>query len=413
MAWKVEDKSGNLLVGFRWGGRTFTRSLDTTDTALADLGVAKVEETILRLKRGWLTLPHGADPGTFIASGGTLTAKPAVERLDSTAKPREPLTVKELLQLYRDTLTPGSKEANTIVTEKVHAKHFERILGAKLTFDTISLATVQSYADRRAKEKAERDTIRKELATLRVVTAWAFKRGHIARAASWLIKDITLPKGNEKGEFLTWEQCARKVERSKLKGEAASEVWERLWLDQAQTLECLEWVRTHAKQPFTYPMFAFAAYTGARRSEILRSERDDWDFEAETVSIREKKADTSKRLTRRAVRIHPALAKVMKAWFAVHPGGNWTVANADGSAVGPRMASKYFRSAVANSKWKVLRGYHVFRHSLASNMASAGIDQRVINEVLGHSTEDMERRYRHLLPQKQADAIGSLFATSK
>ena len=54
-------------------------------------------------------------------------------------------------------------------------------------------------------------------------------------------------------------------------------------------------------------------------------------------------------------------------------------------------------------------GWHTFRHSLASNMASAGVDQRIINETLGHHTKEMERRYRHLLPKKQADALHGLF----
>jgi integrase len=37
-------------------------------------------------------------------------------------------------------------------------------------------------------------------------------------------------------------------------------------------------------------MFAFAAFTGARRGEIIRSEKDDWDFEAGIVALRQKKA---------------------------------------------------------------------------------------------------------------------------
>jgi len=31
-----------------------------------------------------------------------------------------------------------------------------------------------------------------------------------------------------------------------------------------------------------------------------------------------------------------------------------------------------FRRAVARSKWRVLRGYHVLRHSFASNLARRG-----------------------------------------
>jgi integrase len=99
----------------------------------------------------------------------------------------------------------------------------------------------------------------------------------------------------------------------------------------------------------------------------------------------------------------------MSEWFNIHPGGPWTLCTADGAPIGPRMATKYFRAAVAGGKWKVLQGWHTFRHSLASNLASAGVDQRFINDILGHHTQEMERRYRHLLPQRQAQALQGLF----
>jgi integrase len=182
-----------------------------------------------------------------------------------------------------------------------------------------------------------------------------------------------------------------------------------LWLDQAQTRECLAWVEENGRYPFIYPLFAFAAFTGARRSEMLCSERDDWDFDAGVVSIRQKKADKSKTFTRRNVPIHPDLAVVMKRWFADHPGGPWAIAAQDGSPIKPMSATKYFRRTLAGGKWSVLRGWHTFRHSLASNLASEGVDQRFINEILGHQTDEMERRYRHLLPNKQAHALHGLF----
>ena len=46
-------------------------------------------------------------------------------------------------------------------------------------------------------------------------------------------------------------------------------------MNQDQTRECLAWVERHGRYAFIHPMFAFAAYTGARRSEMLCSVRDD------------------------------------------------------------------------------------------------------------------------------------------
>ena len=145
---------------------------------------------------------------------------------------------------------------------------------------------------------------------------------------------------------------------------------------------------------------------------LLRSELDDWDLPTDFVAIRQKKADKSKTFTRRNAPIHPFLKRVMQAWFEVHPGGSFAFANEDGSPIHPRMATKYFRAALAGGKWRVLHGWHTFRHSLASNMASASTDQRVINEILGHHTDEMERRYRHLLPQKQDNAMRALFSNA-
>ena len=48
-------------------------------------------------------------------------------------------------------------------------------------------------------------------------------------------------------------------------------------------------------------------------------------------------------------------------------------------------------------------------HSFASNCAAAGVDQRVIDEWMGHQTEEMVRRYRHLFPSQQRQAINLVF----
>jgi hypothetical protein len=37
------------------------------------------------------------------------------------------------------------------------------------------------------------------------------------------------------------------------------------------------------------------------------------------------------------------------------------------------------------------------------------VDQRLINGWVGHQTEEMVRRYRHLIPDQQRAAIRSVF----
>jgi hypothetical protein len=42
-------------------------------------------------------------------------------------------------------------------------------------------------------------------------------------------------------------------------------------------------------------------------------------------------------------------------------------------------------------------------------MVSRGVDQRVIDEVVGHQSEEQRKRYRHLYPGVMREAITRVF----
>jgi integrase len=167
-------------------------------------------------------------------------------------------------------------------------------------------------------------------------------------------------------------------------------------------------------------MFVFAAHTGARRAEILRSKLTDIDLRTNMVTIHERKKSHDKITTRR-VPMSALLASVMREWIARHPGGAHTFCH---SLRVPRSKTKrteyvpltrdeahnHFKRPLAGSKWEKIRGFHVFRHSFCSNCAAKSVDQRVINGWVGHLSDDMVRRYRHLIPDQQKEAIERVFA---
>jgi integrase len=193
-------------------------------------------------------------------------------------------------------------------------------------------------------------------------------------------------------------------------------------------------------------MFCLAAHTGARRSEVLRAKVQDLDLEGETILLHEKKRARGRTTTRR-VPLSPFLAAVLKEWLGKHPGGQELFCQSDvvgrskkrsrttghrGEAtratslkgrlatVGVRQrpgplpvtrdeAHDHFQRTLAGSKWQVLRGWHVLRHSFASNLAAKGVDQRIIDEWMGHQTEEMRKRYRHLFPHQQKQVIRLIF----
>ena len=69
----------------------------------------------------------------------------------------------------------------------------------------------------------------------------------------------------------------------------------------------------------------------------------------------------------------------------------------------------HFKQPLKGSEWAVIRGLHALRHSFISALASKGVDQRIIDEVVGHQSEEQRRRYRHLYPATIKDAVRGVF----
>jgi len=166
-------------------------------------------------------------------------------------------------------------------------------------------------------------------------------------------------------------------------------------------------------------MYVFCAFTGARRSEILRSEIDDFDFEEGTVLIREKKRKRHVKESTRHLPMHVELQRVMRQWFAKHPGGSFTITQplimprreprTEYLPLAPHEATHHYKRAIADSKWNVLHGFHVLRHSFGANLARTGkVQMNQIGEWMGHSTQDMMEHYQHLFPQDGAKKIQML-----
>jgi len=116
----------------------------------------------------------------------------------------------------------------------------------------------------------------------------------------------------------------------------------------------------------------------------------------------------------------PLLERVMRDWIAEHPGGRSTFVLPPGVLKSSKDRGKpteltddeaghYFEQILRGTKWAKLRGWHVFRHSFCSNTAAQGVDQRMINTWVGHQTDAMVRRYRHMIPNQESEAIRQVF----
>jgi len=71
---KLDQRTGNWFVRFRYGGIQYKRSCRTTQETRAKRIQSTVDETIGLLHTGRLVVPDDIDPATWIVSGGKAEA---------------------------------------------------------------------------------------------------------------------------------------------------------------------------------------------------------------------------------------------------------------------------------------------------------------------------------------------------
>ena len=136
--------------------------------------------------------------------------------------------------------------------------------------------------------------------------------------------------------------------------------------------------------------------------------------------IREKKRVRGATSFRR-VPLSDLLNQVLRDWMQIHPGGKFLFCFDENKILRSRKIRRkgepvthdevhdHFSTTIYGIAWCNMPGWHCLRHSFCSNCAAAGVEQRVINSWVGHQTEEMVRRYRHLFPSKEIEAIRTVF----
>ena len=413
MASLQKDPSGNFHVTFRFQGTRYKRSLKTKSQKTAQSRRGRLEENISLLEAGRLTIPEKADIPTFLLSDG---------KLDGSAKPSQSLRLEDLYTTYTTSVPTDALEPTTLKTVALHTRHVKRILGPRKKLGSITGRDLQRYVTTRSTEPGKNGTvsagtIRKEIGTLGSLWNWARTQEYVV--GQFPNTGLVYPKQVEKQPFQTWQQIERRIVADELSAEAAKELWQCLYLSADQITDLLDHINRACEYSFLYPMSVMAAHTGARRSELCRSMRSDFDLDARTVVIHERKRSRQKRTTR-IVPISSTLASVMKGWFRRSGCSRFTFPEdhrvmrtrkkqATEGCVTPDEASHHLTTTLEGGEWENVPGWHMFRHSFISNCACRGVDQRFIDEWVGHQTDEQRRRYRHLFPDRQQTMLDSVF----
>lgn len=415
MASLQQDPSGVFHICFRYGKQRFKRSLQTTDNKKATAATVRVSENLRMVSLGRMEIPDDADVPTFLLSDGVVASKP---------QPICILTLSELFPKYLDSIPEGAIEKTSVETNQIHMKHFVRVLGKNKPLRSLTASDLQKYVTTRSREDGRRGnnvsaaTIRKEIATLGSLWNWAVAQGLIT--GNYPRRGIVFPKHSEKPPFQTVTQILRQIEQGGLNEEQAGALWACLYLNVDELNQVLDFIKLRSPHPYLYPMVFTAMHTGARRSELCRTLVNDLDLKDRTLLIRERKRMKSRKTTR-SVPVSGALATALQDWLKVKPASpflfldptvnGFTNDPKNEFALDPYDAGYHLTKVLDKGEWKHVGGWHVFRHSFISNCATKNVDQRFIDNWVGHQTDEQRRRYRHLFPDSQKQAIDSVFSS--
>jgi len=156
-------------------------------------------------------------------------------------------------------------------------------------------------------------------------------------------------------------------------------------------------------------LLLFALDTGARAGEQLAVEWGDIDWHNNLVVFRRSSTRGEVGLTKsgreRKVPMTARLGEALRQ--AKHLWGKLVFCCVDGKPftlwqLHERLWGACRRAGLREVRW------HDLRHTFASQLVSAGVPLRQVQDWLGHSTITMTMRYSHLVPGEGADLIRAL-----
>jgi len=178
-------------------------------------------------------------------------------------------------------------------------------------------------------------------------------------------------------------------------------------------------------------LYRVALALGLRRNEMLGLRWQDVDFEHGTLRVEMQlqyitgyplalvppKSASSRRtlpltpVLVQALRDHKArqLYERMLAGSAWQTSWNVVFATPRGTPINPQSVRTHFQALLRRAGLPAMR-LHDLRHSCASLLMAQGVPDRVVQEILGHASATMTRRYSHVMAQTTRDAAGLLDA---
>lgn len=378
-------------------GRAYKRSLRTSDPHQAEQMSVEVEAAKSRLTLGQDTVPPGVSVSDYLFSGGRCAGGRGGR-----------LLLWSTFEEFFAAQSVGALEGRTVEGMKLHSRRLAEHFGRRYDLSALDRPSLQEYVNSRSRAtgqrggKITRTTIVHELSTLRALWKWCKAAGRVS--APWPGTGLVYPKGKMMPPFQTIAEIRPQLAGLSSADQAA--LWASVYLTVQEVGQLLDDIRKSRGVCCSLAMVATAAHTGMRRAELCRATRGD--LKDDSIVVQERKRVRGRHSVRR-VPLSGQLRGILDEWLEQHPGGDHLFCRVVDRPLNSNAARHQWEYAIANTEWDCLPGFHCLRHSFISNLAADGVDQRLIDDMVGHTTEEMRRRYRHLFPHVAQQAIRSVF----
>lgn len=161
-------------------------------------------------------------------------------------------------------------------------------------------------------------------------------------------------------------------------------------------------------EPMWTEMARLALRTGLRRGELMALDWSDINLAHSRLTVRRSLVEGVLETPKNNQIRHLPLTRDVIAMLAPRAKKNGLVFHrANGLPLGKSVMGGAILRLCRRAGLRAI-GWHVLRHTFASQLAMEGVPILVIKDLMGHSTIQMTMRYAHLSPSTLAQAVPSL-----
>ena len=387
-------------VRFYYKGQKGQVSLGRVQQKQAKSALRQVEARLASLQSGLDELPEDVSLEEYLLHGPQ--AEPAPESRG---------TIHDMIARYREAHRPPAKAESTTKTERTHLNRFAAYASESGLTDPGDITRediedhLQQFLDepstRRKGKTTSPNTVNRHLRTLKQLFAYGAEHGWTEENVCRRIGECESVESELR--FMAKREIQEAIERGGMTEDEIREMWRYRYLPQGETREFLDYL--YDAHLGLYPLLCGYACTGARCSELLRLEWSDVDLPRRKLWLRSRKQSRRTRETSREMPISDRLYAALRQQHQ-ETGAQRYVFGGE-HMFGSRTIYNRVTRTLRGSEYADIR-LHCLRHGFASNLAAAGVDDRIIDKLMGHTTEAMRRRYQHLRPEQTESAVDKL-----